>query len=75
MNRMRSVVLSTAAAAIILFFGAIRIQAQAQTPAPSPSPAQAEEERNPFAPEPAVLPPGMTGSDVNDPRASHKAGL
>ncbi len=73
MNRMPSVVLSTAAAAIILFFGAIRTQAQ--TPTPSPSPAQAEEERNPFAPEPAVLPPGMTGSDVNDPRASLKAGL
>ena len=53
--------------------------AQVQTPSPSPTPsadAPAEEERNPFAPEPATaLPPGMTGSDVNDPRAKLKPGL
>src|ERR1700674_1365031 len=35
-----------------------------------------EEERNLFAPEPApALPPGMTGSDANDPRAKLAAGL
>jgi hypothetical protein len=53
--------------------------ALAQTPSPSPSPeakAQKEAQSDPFAPEPAKpLPPGMTGSDVNDPRAKLKAGL
>src|ERR1700757_1564709 len=35
-----------------------------------------EEGNNPFAPEPApALPPGMTGSDVNDPRAKLTPGL
>ena len=35
-----------------------------------------EEERNPFAPEPApALPPGMTGSDPNDPRTKLAPGL
>lgn len=35
-----------------------------------------DEEGNPFAPEPApALPPGMTGSDVNDPRAKLTPGL
>ena len=40
--------------------------------------AKEEEEdgNNPFAPEPApALPPGMTGSDVNDPRAKLTPGL
>ena len=49
----------------------------AQTPSPSPSPDAAkapdtaikQQQANPFAPEKAQpLPPGMTGSDVNDPR-------
>src|SRR5215469_7425049 len=54
---------------------------QAQNPATSPSSKEAdkkdaEEEENPFAPEPApLLPPGMTGSDVNDPRAKLAPGL
>ena len=35
-----------------------------------------EEEGNPFAPEPApTLPPGMSGSDANDPRAKLTPGL
>ena len=35
-----------------------------------------EEGNNPFAPEPApALPPGMTGSDANDPRAKLTPGL
>jgi len=35
-----------------------------------------EEGENPFAPQPAPpLPPGMTGSDANDPRAKLSAGL
>ncbi len=63
-------------------------QAPAQAPAASPSgeaqkaaPVAAakdddDEDGNPFAPEPApALPPGMTGSDVNDPRAKLAPGL
>ena len=45
----------------------------AQAPAPPAkapdAPAKPDENQNPFAPQPApTLPPGMTGSDVNDPR-------
>jgi hypothetical protein len=86
MNRIPSVVFCVAVAAMILFPGVNRLRAQAQTPSPTPAaqtpaPTPAaqdaeEEERNPFAPEPATaLPPGMTGSDVNDPRAKLKPGL
>ncbi|MGA8868813.1 MAG: hypothetical protein WB510_17695 [Candidatus Sulfotelmatobacter sp.] len=36
----------------------------------------AEEDNDPFIPEPApALPPGMTGSDVNDPRANLSPGM
>jgi hypothetical protein len=53
-----------------------------QTPSTAPAadpaaqePAE-EEDRNPFAPDPAPpLPPGMTGSDANDPRAKLTPGL
>src|ERR1041384_105863 len=46
--------------------------ALAQTPSPSPSPTPS----NPFAPEPApTLPPGMTGSDINDPRSKLTPGF
>ena len=77
MNRVQGLAIRVAVIAIILFLGVSRPQSQAQTPAPSPSTQQpAEEERNPFAPEPApVLPPGMTGSDANDPRAKLAPGL
>ena len=77
MNRMPSVAFRVAVAAIILFFGVNRLPAQAQKPAAAP-PAQepAGEERDPFAPEPSPAPaPGMTGSDVNDPRAKLAPGL
>jgi hypothetical protein len=54
----------------------------AQTPAPSPSPEAATTPEskptpeNPFAPEKAdPLPAGMTGSDVNDPRAKLTPGI
>jgi len=55
----------------------------AQTPSPSPSPDAAgtpdqtkQEQANPFAPEPAQpLPPGMKGSDTNDPRAKLAPGV
>jgi hypothetical protein len=44
----------------------------AQTPSPSPSPTP----ENPFAPEPAgPLPAGMTGANVNDPRAKLTPGI
>ena len=59
------------------------LKEQAQNPETSPSSKEgdkdkkdAEEEENPFAPEPApVLPPGMTGANVNDPRAKLAPGL
>ena len=82
MNRVPNVVFCLALAASILFFGVDRLQAQAQKPAPSASGQEAgpgggdEEGRNPFMPEPApALPPGMTGADVNDPRAKLSPGL
>jgi hypothetical protein len=77
MSRVPNVALRVAVAAISLFFGVNRLQAQAQKPAASPpAPEAAEEVRNPFAPEPATaLPPGMMGSDVNDPRAKLAPGL
>jgi hypothetical protein len=56
-------------------------QDQAQKPATPPSGKEAEkkdaeEQENPFAPEPApALPPGMTGSDINDPRFKLTPGL
>ena len=77
------------AVALLLSFAVKRTAAQAPAQAPAASangdaqkaPAAAakeddEEEGNPFAPEPApALPPGMTGSDVNDPRAKLAPGL
>jgi len=74
MNRLSSPFYA-AVAAIILFFGVTRVQAQSPTPAPSPA-QQAADDDDPFAPESApALPPGMTGSDVNDPRAKLKPGI
>jgi hypothetical protein len=90
MKRMPSVTFGVAVATIFLCFGVSRMQAQtpatpppAQTPAnsvPAQKPAEAEAEdddnNNPFVPEPAPsLPPGMTGSDANDPRARLTPGL
>src|SRR6478752_7621160 len=76
MNRVPKVIFYVALAAIISFFGIVRLQAQEQKPAPAPSPQQAEDDENPFAPEPPpTLPPGMKGSDVNDPRAKLAPGL
>ena len=74
MNRVPSFIYCVALAALLLFFGVSRLPAQ--TPTPTPATQEAEEERNPFAPEPApALPPGMTGSDTNDPRAKLAPGL
>jgi hypothetical protein len=78
MNRVPNLALPMAVAAIILFLGVSRMQVQAQTPTPSPSPAQdaSDDDENPVAPEAApVLPPGMKGADVSDPRAKLAPGL
>jgi len=89
MNRVRSGALLLASVAIFLLcFSVGSLQAQNPAPAPAPAPnAQApakpaepakepEAEQNPFAPEPSpALPPGMSGSDVNDPRYKLKPGL
>jgi hypothetical protein len=87
---MPSVAFRVAMSAIFLFFICGRVQAQAPAAAASPAPAaaaspspsaspaakDAEDEANPFAPEPApALPPGMTGSNVDDPRAKLSPGL
>lgn len=52
-------------------------QAQSSSSAQdSKAPAKAQAEPDPFAPQPAPpLPPGMTGSDTNDPRYKLKPGL
>jgi len=80
MNRVRRVVFGMIGAAILLCSGASRLQAQGagQTPPKQDPPKQenAEPEDNPFSLTPAPpLPPGMTGSDVNDPRAKLTPGL
>ncbi|HEV2991329.1 MAG TPA: hypothetical protein VG759_23015 [Candidatus Angelobacter sp.] len=76
MNRMSSFAFRVAAAAIILVFGLSCAQTRAQSPTPTPATQPAEEDGNPFVPDPPpTLPPGMTGSDVNDPRAKLSAGL
>ncbi|HSM87764.1 MAG TPA: hypothetical protein VLT16_16535 [Candidatus Limnocylindrales bacterium] len=77
MNRVSSLAFRVAVAAIISFFGVVRLQAQAQKPAAPPAAQQpADEEENRFAPEtPPVLPPGMTGSNANDPRYKLASGL
>ena len=75
MTRVRGIALRLILASLALCSG-FAATALAQTPAATPpqEPPKATEVKpaepeNPFAPEPAgPLPPGMTGSDVNDPR-------
>ena len=87
MNRVRSLVLCVLGLLLVFCFDAIRTQAQASQPA-TPPPAQAQKPATPpakdsddddanlFAPEPSpTLPPGMSGSDVNDPRFRLTPGL
>jgi hypothetical protein len=82
LNSTRIVVLPLAAMAAILFFPKLS-NSQEQKPTPDPSgqaAPQAQEkpkpEENPFAPQAApALPPGMTGADVNDPRAKLTPGM
>jgi hypothetical protein len=91
MIRVPSVACRVAVAAVFLFFSLGRTQLHAQQPVPpkqdatKQEPAKQgpvkekeddEEEGNPFAPKPAPpLPPGMTGSNADDPRAKLTPGL
>jgi len=91
MNRLPSLTLCVALLALISCFAVNRTQAQAATPnqeqaqkpATPPSDKNAaetkkaeDENQDPFAPEAApALPPGMSGSDANDPRAKLSPGL
>src|ERR1700723_3883705 len=84
MIRVPSFAFRAAVAAIILCTGASRLAAQtgSQPPAPAAPPAAQEPakapdaDQNPFAALPAPpLPPGMTGSDANDPRYKLTPGL
>src|SRR5689334_1042483 len=72
MNRVHHLLL-----AVIILCSCFGIQTMAQKPSASPSPETAKKEQNnPFAPEPAgPLPAGMTGADVNDPRAKLTPGF
>src|SRR5690349_15565924 len=81
MNRVHEFIFRLLVASLLC--SCFAVAAMAQTPTPSPSPSQdatkapdKAEQANPFAPEPAQpLPPGMTGSDTNDPRARLSPGL
>jgi hypothetical protein len=88
MNRVQRVAFRLATlAAISLGFSVSAIQAQQRTPqssthapdatnAPDAAKTPDEDDGNPFAATPAPpLPPGMTGSDVNDPRFSLTPGM
>jgi hypothetical protein len=83
MNRVQRVAFHLAGvAAIVLCFGVsgLRAQTDAQAPAssaPAPEASKAPEaDENPFAATPAPpLPPGMSGSDANDPRFKLTPGI
>jgi hypothetical protein len=91
MNRVPSLAPWVVGVALMLCFAVNRAQAQAaqpatppqdqaQKPATPPSDKDAkdaeDEDENIFAPQPApALPPGMSGSDANDPRAKLSPGL
>jgi hypothetical protein len=82
MIRMPSFAFRAAVAALILCMGASRMAAQTggeppATPPAAQEPAKAPDaDQNPFAAQPAPpLPPGMTGSDANDPRYKLTPGL
>ncbi len=75
MNRVLEIIFRSALAVMLLSCG-YAVTTTAQTPTPSPSPSASPTPANPFAPEKAEpLPPGMTGSDVNDPRAKLTPGF
>jgi len=69
MNRVRTVIFQLLVGLIVLG-SCLAAKTQAQAPSPTPTPV------SPFAPQPAPpLPAGMTGSDVNDPRAKLSPGM
>jgi len=79
MNRLLNISFRLLVASLAVF-SFISVRTMAQTPSPSPAqeakPASQEAEADPFAPEPAQpLPAGMSGSDVNDPRAKLSPGI
>src|ERR1044072_7224407 len=81
MNRVHEIIFRFLVAPLAMC-ACFAIAALAQTPSPSPAAPDATkapdkvEQANPFAPEPAQpLPPGMTGSDTNDPRAKLTPGM
>jgi len=77
MNRVRTFAFRLLVASIVLgsCFAATTL-AQTSSPSPAPSATPAAPPTNPFAPQPAPpLPAGMTGSDVNDPRAKLSPGM
>ena len=79
MNRVPTVIFRVAVAASLLFFSMSRLHAQNPAPSPSPSAGQSADDGeggSPFTPEAAApLPPGMTGANVDDPRAKLAPGL
>jgi hypothetical protein len=84
MNRVHDIAFRFILASLLLCSClAARTPAQTASPSPSQDATKApdktptkEEQANPFAPEPAApLPPGMIGSDVNDPRAKLAPGF
>ena len=84
MNRFASIAFRVAVAAFVLGSGVTRLHAQAPaTPPPAQEPTKEapkatddQQNQNPFAPQPApTLPPGMTGSDTNDPRYKLTPGM
>lgn len=76
MNRVHRIAFRMLLASLVLgCWFSMRAQAQATSPSPAPSATPAAPQ-NPFAPQPAPpLPAGMTGSDVNDPRAKLSPGM
>src|ERR1051325_1633550 len=75
MNRLRTVTFQLLVAFVVLG-SAFAAKTFGQPPPPSPTPSAPPAQQNPFAPQPAPpLPAGMTGSDVNDPRAKLSPGM
>ena len=75
MNRVHTMAFRLILASLV-FGCSFSIRTLAQTTSPSPAATPAAQPANPFAPQPAPpLPVGMTGSDVDDPRAKLSPGM
>src|SRR5437016_3228399 len=75
MTRVHRIAFRALLASLVLC-GWFSMRTFAQTSSPAPSATPAASPTNPFAPQPAPpLPAGMTGSDVNDPRAKLSPGM